>query len=29
MEERLRARFATLENLIASVQSTNLDALYA
>jgi flagellar hook-associated protein 2 len=28
MEERLRARFATLENLILSVQSTNLSALY-
>ncbi len=29
MEERLRARFAALENLIASVQSTNLSALYS
>lgn len=28
MEERLRARFAALENLIGSVQSTNLSALY-
>lgn len=28
MEERLRARFATLENLISSVQSTDLSALY-
>jgi flagellar hook-associated protein 2 len=28
LEERLRARFAVLENLILSVQSTNLSALY-
>lgn len=28
MEERLRARFAALENLIGSIQSTNLSALY-
>jgi len=28
-EERLRARFAALENLILSVQSTNLSALYS
>jgi len=29
MEDRLRARFAALENLIGSVQSTNLSALYS
>ncbi len=28
LEERLRARFAALENLISSLQSTNLSALY-
>jgi flagellar hook-associated protein 2 len=28
LEERLRARFAALESLIASVQSTDLSALY-